>query len=125
MLASVLLGAGSVIILLWGVAHVLPTPSVVRGFGTLSADNRRILTMEWVAEGLTLMFIGLLVLSTALLGGRGNPGSRSVYRAAAAMLLVMAGWTALTGARTAIVPMKFCPFVKTAVAIMFVLATVL
>jgi hypothetical protein len=122
---TILAITGSAIILLWGIAHIVPTRSVVGGFGALSADNRRIITMEWVAEGLTLVFIGLLVLSTALLNAPGTPGSQIVYGAAALMLLGMAVWTALTGARTAIVPIKICPFVKTAVAIMFVLAAVL
>jgi hypothetical protein len=122
---SVLAIVGSVVILLWGIAHIVPTRSVVGGFGVLSADNRRIITMEWVAEGLTLAFIGLLALVTTLFGGPGNAGTHIVYWAASAMLLVMAAWTALTGARTSIVPIKICPFVKTAVAIMFILATVL
>jgi hypothetical protein len=53
MTASILLYIGSVIIILWGVAHIIPTKSVVAGFGSLSIDNFRIITMEWVAEGLT------------------------------------------------------------------------
>ena len=48
-----------------------------------------------------------------------------VYRAAAVMLLVMAVWTGVTGARTSIIPFKLCPIVKTAVAILFVWASVL
>jgi hypothetical protein len=41
------------------------------------------------------------------------------------MLVVMAVLTALTGARTKIIPIKICPFVKLAVAVMFVLGSVL
>ncbi len=67
MTPTVLLYLGSIIITLWGVSHIIPTKSVVAGFGTLSSDNYRIITMEWVAEGLTLVFIGLLVLATTIL----------------------------------------------------------
>jgi hypothetical protein len=39
---------------LWGVAHLLATRSVVSGFGDLTVDNRRIITMEWIVEGVSL-----------------------------------------------------------------------
>jgi len=125
MINDILLYIGSILITLWGIAHIIPTKSVVNGFGPISEDNKRIITMEWVAEGLTLCFIGLLVLFITILGGSQNPASIIVYRISALMLIVMAGWTLLTGARTSIVPIKICPLVKTAVAILFFLGTVL
>jgi hypothetical protein len=125
MVSDALLYAGSAIITLWGIAHIVPTKNVVNGFGTISEDNKRIITMEWVAEGLTLCFIGLLVLFITILGDSQNDTSLIVYRASAAMLIAMAGWTAITGARTPIVPIKICPFVKTVVAILFILGSVL
>ena len=111
MSGEVLLWIGSMIPLLWGIAHLVPTRSVVAGFGTLSQDNRRIITMEWIAEGLALCFIGLLGILLAIVGAA-NPVAIAVYRALAAMLVVMAGLSAMTGARTSILPMKVCPFVK-------------
>ena len=125
MISIIMLYVGSVVITLWGVAHIVPTKSVVRGFGPISQDNRRIITMEWIAEGLTLCFIGLLVLFINIWGGSQSQASVIVYRASAVMLVIMAGLTASTGARTSIVPIKICPFVKTAVAILFFLGTVL
>ena len=124
-MSDALLYAGSIIITLWGIAHIVPTNNVVSGFGTISEDNKRIITMEWVAEGLTLCFIGLLVLFVTILGDSQNDASLIVYRASAGMLIVMAAWTALTGAKTPIVPIKICPFVKTIVAILFILGSVL
>jgi hypothetical protein len=62
MVNVVLLYLGSVIIIIWGIAHLVPTGSIVKGFGEISRDNRLIITMDWIAEGLTLCFIGLLVL---------------------------------------------------------------
>ena len=81
--------------------------------------------MEWLAEGLTLCFIGLLVLYITLTGGISNPVSHNVYRGCGLMLLVMAGVTAFTGAKTAIIPIKICPIVKTVVAVLFFLGTYL
>jgi hypothetical protein len=125
MTSIILLYTGSVIILIWGLAHIIPTKSVVAGFGTLSKDNFRIITMEWVAEGLTLMFIGILVLATTLFIGPSSPAARLVFYLAAGMLIVMAVWSGFTGARTSILPMKACPFVKSIVAILFILAGLL
>ncbi|MFC2122275.1 hypothetical protein ACFLRP_01150 [Bacteroidota bacterium] len=120
---DILLYIGSVIIFIWGIAHIIPTKSVVEGFGKISEDNTKIITMEWAAEGITLCFIGLLVLLVTAIGGSQNPVSALVYRISAGMLIVMAVWTSLTGARTSVVPIKICPFVKTAVAILFVIGS--
>jgi len=125
MIGAVLLYAGAAIITVWGIAHIVPVKSVVSGFGQISRDNRLIITMEWIAEGLTLCFIGLLVLFVTLLAGTANPASKIVYWASAAMLVVMAILTASTGARTSVIPIKICPAVKTAVAILFILGAVL
>lgn len=121
MKSKILLYVGSIVIILWGVSHIVPTKSVVAGFGSITDENQLIITMEWVAEGLTLCFIGILVLYVTLRAGSVNPVSVIVYRASALMLLVMAVWTGLTGARTSIIPIKICPIVKTVVAILFIL----
>ena len=122
---AILLYVGSAIITIWGIAHIAPIKSVVGGFGQISRDNKRIITMEWIAEGLTLIFIGLLVLFVTIFAGPQNQVSKIVYWASSAMLLVMAILTASTGARTSIIPIKICPAVKIAVAILFILGTVL
>ena len=54
MLGNVLSLVGSVVIVAWGIAHIVPTRPVVDGLGDLMPDGRRIATMGWVAEGLTL-----------------------------------------------------------------------
>lgn len=120
-----LLYIGSGVIILWGIGHLIPTKSIVSGFGKISEDNKKIITMEWVAEGLTLCFIGVLVLLVTLLAGYEAEAANIVYLASAVMLLVMALLTLLTGARTSIVPIKICPVIKTIVAVLFILATVL
>ena len=125
MFGNMLLYLGSIVVTLWGIAHIAPTKFVVNGFGQISEDNKRIITMEWIAEGLTLVFIGLLVLFITLSEGSQNPASLIVYRVSVVMLIVMAGLSLLTGARTSIVPMKICPLVKITVAILFFLGSVL
>ena len=115
------IGAGA--IFLWGIGHLVPTRNVVSGFGKLSADNRRIITMEWLLEGLTLCFLGVLVLVSVFLVGSDHAATHLVARSCAAMLFIMAAVTAFTGARTAIVPMKLCPYVKVAVGIIYVIAS--
>ena len=125
MAGDILLYVGASIITLWGIAHIIPTKSIVSGFGEISEDNKKIITMESIAEGITLGFIGVLVL---LITGLGEPQSQTafiVYLACAVMLLVMAILTTMTGARTSILPYKICPAVKTIVAILFILGGVL
>lgn len=124
MVSEILLYTGSGVITLWGIAHIVPTESIVDGFGAISQDSRRIITMESIAEGLALCFIGVLVFLVTSLGGSQNQVSVIVYLSCAGMLLAMAILTAVTGARTSILPYKICPAVKIAVAILFSLATV-
>ena len=113
MLNDILLYIGSIVIILWGVAHIIPTKSIVSGFGQISDDNKKIITMESIAEGITLCFIGILVLLITSLAGSQSKAAVIVYLSCAVMLLVMAILTTVTGARTSILPSKICPVVKT------------
>ncbi len=112
-------------IILWGIAHIAPTRSIVKGFGELTEENRSILTMEWVGEGLALIFIGVLVLLITLLHGPQDPVSASVFRIAGGMLVVMAVWTGITAGRKSVLFFKICPVVKTTGAVLFFVASVL
>lgn len=125
MLNDILLIIGSVVIVGWGIGHLLPTKNIVNSFGELSADNLRLVTMEWIAEGLTLIFIGVLVLLVTLLGWSKDPAAIAVYLSSAGFLVILAILSQLTGARTAVTPMRLCPYVKTGVALLFFLASVL
>ena len=120
-----LLYIGSAIIILWGIAHIIPTKSIVKGFGDISEDNKKVLTMELIAEGLTLIFLGVLVLLVTILVGSQGKTAYIVYLACAVMLLIMAILTAMTGARVSTIWYKICPAVKTIVAVLFILGSVL
>ena len=45
--------AGAVVAF-WGVAHAAPSRQVLTGFVPITADNRRILLQEWLAEAFTM-----------------------------------------------------------------------
>ncbi len=108
---------------LWGVAHVLPTARVVRGFSDTSRDNRLVITQEWIAEGMTMWFIAAVVVIAAALGGSHRAFVDWIYRASAIMLIALAALTAVTGARTPVVFFKICPVLQSAAAVALVAAS--
>lgn len=121
MAAEALVYAAAIIVFMWGVAHLVPTGSVIAGFGGISLDNRRVLTMEWVAEGLTMLFVGALVAAVTLSAGADDSVAVLVYRLAAGLLAGIALLTALTGARTPVAWFKACPLVlATVIALLLV-----
>ena len=122
---EILFYIGSAVIIIWGIAHLIPTRAIVNGFGDISEDNKKIITMESIAEGLTLIFLGLLPLFITILVGTEGEAAQIVYLACGIMLLVMAVLTLATGARTSILPYRICPVVKTIVAVLYILGTTL
>ncbi len=117
---------GAAMVIFWGIAHiVIPTRKIIDGFGPISDENRRILLMEWLMEGVLLIMIGVLVACVARLAPAADPTALVVYRVCAAALVVMAVISLFTGARTAILPMKLCPPIFLASAAMIFLPTVL
>ena len=125
MLNVILLYLGAALLVLWGIAHIIPTRNVVAGFGALSEDNRINITMEWVAEGLALAFVGVLVALVTLVGGADDPVTRVVVGTVAGFCIVMGGWTFIVGRHSTILPIRLCPLVLTAAAMLLVLGIVL
>lgn len=125
MLGTALVYSGSIIILIWGTAHLFPTRAIVRGFGSISEDNRKIITMEWLAEGVAMIYMGVLALLVTAIAGRAASASLVVFFTTATALIVMAilGW--LTYARTPIIPMKLCPWIQTLSALLLIAGTVI
>ncbi len=116
---------GSAIIVIWGIAHLIPTKNIIKGFGDISADNKKILAMEIIAEGLTLIFLGVMPMLIILYGDTQSLTAHIVFYAEAGMLLAMALVTMFTGSRTPVFWYKLCPAVKVIVAAFFVLGSVL
>lgn len=107
--------------ILWGAAHLVFTGSVVRGFGNISLDNSRIIFMEWINEGLTLIFIGVLVIIVAFVDGLDLRIKKAVYVVSAIMLLVMAVVSLFTGFRIDFIAFRLCPFIFTLSAILLLI----
>jgi hypothetical protein len=121
--SAIMLLTGSILTIGWGFTHLSATKAVVTGFGTLAAENRMIILMEWVAEGLTLCFLGLLVLVMAILGGKTNPYAVLVCRLSSLLLLTLAGLGLMTGAKSSLIPLKIGPWAKTGSALLILLGT--
>jgi hypothetical protein len=122
---DILLYTGSAAIAIWGAMHIVKTRAVLAGFEPLSRDNRLVLTMEWILEGVTLCFVAALVSAVTLLAGPETSVATIVYRASSLMMLVMAGVSLFTGARAAPLPYKLCPPIFTSVGVLYLAASVL
>lgn len=106
----VLLYVASVLTALWGIAHLFATKGVVAGFGQLSADNRRIITMEWIVEGVALVSTAAFVAVATAVDSKAV-ASLAVYSIAVITMAVLAVVSVFTGFRVAFLPFKLCPFV--------------
>lgn len=95
---------------LWGIAHLFATRGVVAGFGKLTPDNRRIITMEWIVEGVALITLGGFVVAATVLRSEAVLSS-AVYGVAIASLIVLALVSVFTGFRIAFLPFRLCPFI--------------
>jgi len=124
MVNQILLYLGAAIPLLWGVAHLFPTKSVVKGFGDISLDNQRIITMEWIIEGVALIFIGLVVSSVTYLDYT-SVISRTIYWLSFGMLNVLSVISLLTGFKVSFLPFKLCPLLFTTSSILILLGSCL
>jgi hypothetical protein len=119
-----LLWIGSLLPILWGVAHLFPTGSVVKGFGSISEDNRRIITMEWITEGVALVFIGSVAL-TATIVDPAAPVSSALYWVSVAALNVLSIVSLFTGFRINFLPFRLCPAIFTGSSVLIALGTLL
>jgi hypothetical protein len=113
------------IVFLWGVSHVIPTRQVVAGFGDISEDNRRIITMEWVAEGLSFVFVAVLIVAVTWSGETLEAAEDLVYRVSSGFLVAIGVWTAMTGARTGVIWFKACPVVMSVSAGLLIAASLI
>jgi len=121
---TVLLYTGSGLTFLWGLAHLFPTRSVIAGFGDISEDNRHIIRMEWITEGVALMFIGLLVAIVTYLDPTGAV-STAVYLLSVVCLFALAIVSLFTGFRVNFLPYKLCPAIFTLSAVLICMGGVL
>ena len=114
--------AAASVIAMWGVTHLIPTRQVVAGFGAISTDNRRVITQEWLAEGIAMIGIAAFVIAATAANGPGEIRAW-IYRTAALLLVAVGLLTALTGARTAVLWFKICPLVMAVSAALLLTAS--
>jgi len=124
MINLVLLYLGAAMTVLWGVAHLFPTSSVVKGFGAISTDNRNIITMEWIVEGVSLIFIGALVATVTFIDPV-TAISIAVFILSVIGLFLLATVSLFTGFKVNFLPFKLCPFIFTASALLILIGGVL
>jgi hypothetical protein len=115
---KILVIIGGSLSILWGISHLIPTTSVVEGFGAISIDNTRIILMEWINEGLTLLFLGILVILVTAFGYGNLKSRRIVYISAATMFIAMAVLSLFTGAQIDFLPYRLCPVIFTVSALL-------
>lgn len=124
MVNTVLLWIGSLLPIAWGISHLFPTGSVVKGFGSISEDNRRIITMEWITEGIALVFIGSVTLTATIV----EPAARvsaALYWVSVVGLNVLSIVSFFTGFRIRFLPFRLCPVIFTGSSILLVLGMLL
>ena len=124
MINQILLYTGSVFVIFWGAAHLFPTRSIVKGFGEISQDNKRIITMEWIIEGAALIFIGLVVAAVTNID-HASIISHTVYWLSIVMLNGLSIISLLTGFKVAFLPFKLCPIIFTSASIFILLGILL
>jgi hypothetical protein len=122
-MAAILAYLAAAVVAVWGVAHAVPTRQVLAGFAPITADNRRIVLQEWLAEAFTMWGIAAMVIAATAAGGPVTDVRAWVYRVAAALLVALGALTALTGARTPVAWFKVCPAVMAIAAVLLLVAS--
>ena len=120
MVNKIFLYLGAVLPLFWGVAHLFPTNSVVKGFGDISLDNRRIIIMEWIIEGGALIFVGVIIAAVTYVDPT-NAVSKVIYVVAFIFLNILSVISLMTGFKINFIPFKLCPVIFTSSSILILL----
>ena len=123
-MSQILLYSGAILTGIWGISHLIPTKNVVAGFGEISEDNRNIIKMEWIVEGVSLIFIGVIAGVVTYIDPFGEL-SRAVYLVVVAGLLALALVSLFTGFKVKFLPFRLCPFILTISAVLIFLGGVL
>lgn len=124
MINQVLLTIGGALPIVWGIAHLLPTRSIVEGFGDITLDNKRILTMEWITEAVALIFSGAVVIAVTYVD-RASGVAGAVYLLSFAMLNTLSVVSLFTGFRVNFFAFKLCPLIFTGSSILILLGYLL
>ena len=116
----ILLYLGAALTAIWGISHLIPTKNVVVGFGDISENNRHIITMEWIIEGVSLIFIGSLVAVVTFIDHKAAV-SGAVYIVSTVGLLTLGVVSLFTGFKVKFLPFKLCPFILAVSAVLVII----
>ena len=114
---KILLYTSGILILFWGITHFPPTAITVRDFGDITFNNKLIITMEWIVEGLTLLFLGILIIAVTKIDAESKL-ARAVYLLITGMLFSLAILSILTRFRIDFLPFKLCPVIFSTSAVL-------
>jgi hypothetical protein len=117
---QIFLYLGAILPFAWGIAHLFPTKSVVKQFGDISMDNKRIISMEWIIEGVSLIFIGVFV-SIVTYMDHTSVISKAVYWISFIMLNVLSLISLFTGFRIRFLPFRLCPLIFTTSSVLILI----
>ncbi len=67
--------------------------------------------MEWINEGFTLIFIGLLVVAAEIINKDNNKTTKLIFILSPVMLFSMAILSLFTGYNIDFLPFKLCPYI--------------
>ena len=84
--------------------------------------------MEWVAEGLSFIFVAALIVAVTWSGKTPEAAEDLVYRVSTGFLLAVGAWTAMTGAKTSgggAIWFKMCPVVMSVASGLLIAASFL
>jgi CHASE2 domain-containing sensor protein len=108
LLRKILVYIGGSLNIIWGISHLIPTKNIIKGFGEITPDNRYIIQMEWINEGMTLIFIGLIAVVVTVFTKKRAKAIKLLYLLSALMLTAMAVLSLNTGFRIDFLPFKLC-----------------
>ncbi len=124
MTGAIVVSIGAILACGWGVAHLFATKAVVSGFGTISADNRRIIAMKWITEGVFLVFIGILIGAVTYVD-RSALVSRAVAWTVFGALNILSVVSLFTGFKNSFVAFKLCPIIFTGSSVLILVGSYL
>ena len=109
---------GAILVGLWGVAHLVNTPLVILTLHPATVDDRRVITMEWINEGVTLVFLAAIATAVTMIGD--THVTRSVLWGVVLMLNVMSAVSLATGFRVKFIAYRLCPAIFTGSSLLIV-----
>jgi membrane-anchored protein YejM (alkaline phosphatase superfamily) len=91
--------AAGILMIILGLAYIVRSGPMVKDFKIILTGLKRVLTMAFVWQGLTLCFIGGVVVLLAV-SGQQEHIAKTVSSLCAGMLLILGIWTGSTGGQS-------------------------